>query len=216
MFATHTRSRARPGAVSRRYVRPMSVLFLLMLAGCGERVPDAPEEASAEPQASASEATGGVENRGVDTDNWWDALPRPEWTAFERLDDGEGWFEVYRVRPDVLAIYEPGQFEEVVSYLILGDERALLFDTGLGIGDMGALVTGLTALPVVVLNSHSHYDHIGGNHQFDYLYGPDHPYTRSRMTGLDHEQVKEAVSPGWIWKPLPAGIRSGGLCQSGL
>jgi glyoxylase-like metal-dependent hydrolase (beta-lactamase superfamily II) len=44
------------------------------------------------------------------------------------------WFEVYRIRPGVFAIYEPHQFEEVISYLILGSKRALLFDTGMGIG----------------------------------------------------------------------------------
>jgi glyoxylase-like metal-dependent hydrolase (beta-lactamase superfamily II) len=175
--------------------------MLLLVWGCGERVGDTPDVPADEPEAAE-----GVSNRGADTEDWWDALPRPEWAAFERLDDEEGWFEVYRVWPDVLAIYEPGQFEEVVSYLILGTERALLFDTGLGIGDMGALIDRLTDLPVVVLNSHSHYDHIGGNHQFDFIYGPDHPYTRTRMAGLDHDQVKQAVSPGWIWKPLPAGF----------
>ena len=147
-----------------------------------------------------------VQNRGADKDDWWDALPRPEWSAFERVDDGSGWFEVYRVRPQVLAIYEPGQFEEVISYLILGTERALLFDTGLGIGDMAATVAPLTDLPVVVLNSHSHYDHIGGNHGFDFIYGPDDPYTSGRTAGLSHDQVKDAVAPGWIWKPVPAGF----------
>jgi len=151
-------------------------------------------------------APAGVANRGTNTENWWDALPRPEWSAYQRLDDGSGWFEIYRVQPDVLALYEPGQFEEVISYLILGSERALLFDTGLGIGDMRAAVTPLTALPVVVLNSHSHYDHVGGNHQFDFIYGPDLPYTRANMQGTPHAQVQEFVSPGWIWKPLPAGF----------
>ena len=154
-------------------------------------------------------------NRGANTANWWDALPRPEWGEHERLDDGSGWFEVYRLQPDVLAIYEPGQFEEVISYLLLGTERALLFDTGLGIGDIQAVVAGLTELPVVVLNSHSHYDHIGGNHQFDWIFGPDHPYTRGRTSGLDHEVVKEAVAPGWIWKPLPTGFDPGQFATKG-
>lgn len=191
-------------------LRPFGIsLFLALLlgslAGCSDAEQGEADAPVAAVQNEVEEETG-VENRGADTENWWDALPRPEWAAFERLDDDGGWFEVYQVRPGVLAIYEPGQFEEVVSYLISGEERALLFDTGLGIGDIRSVVNTLTDLPVVVLNSHSHYDHIGGNHQFEFIYGPDHPYTRSRMQGLDHEQVKEAVAPGWIWKPLPAGF----------
>ena len=185
------------------------VLLLLLfvaasISGCsGENDPEAPVQAAEQVDDADEE---GVENRGADTERWWDKLPRPEWAEFERVDDGQGWFEVYRVQPEVLAIYEPGQFEEVVSYLIIGQERALLFDTGLGIGDIRGVVAGLTELPVVVLNSHSHYDHIGGNHQFDFIYGPDHSFTRERMQGLDHEDVAKAVSPGWIWKPLPPGF----------
>ncbi|MFV2090621.1 MAG: MBL fold metallo-hydrolase [Pseudomonadales bacterium] len=170
--------------------------IILIPSACGG-------EFSSENAAGPVSDNESVQNRGAARDNWWDVLPRPEWGAFERLDDGGGWFEVYRVRDDVLAIYEPGQFEEVISYLILGTERALLFDTGLGIGNIRAALTSLTELPVVVLNSHSHYDHVGGNHLFEWIYGADHPYTRSRMKGLDHELVKEGVAPGWIWKVTP-------------
>lgn len=148
----------------------------------------------------------GVDDRGADTERWWDALPRPAWSAFERIAPELVWFEVYRLRPDLYAIYEPGQFEEVISYLILGRDRALLFDTGLGIGDITAAVRAVTELPVWVLNSHSHYDHIGGNHAFERIYGLDLPYTRERTQGLAHDEVAEAVSPGWIWKPTPAGF----------
>jgi len=55
----------------------------------------------------------------------------------------------------------------VISYLILGDERAVLLDTGMGIGDIRAEAERLTDLPVTVVNSHSHYDHVGDNHRFD-------------------------------------------------
>ncbi len=115
-------------------------LLVSPLSGCSD--PAVTETADTHPDGAE-----GVENRGADTDSWWDSLPRPEWEAFERLDEGQGWFEVYRVHPDVLAIYEPGQFEEVISYLILGEDRALLFDTGLGIGDIRAAVNSLTELP---------------------------------------------------------------------
>jgi glyoxylase-like metal-dependent hydrolase (beta-lactamase superfamily II) len=189
----------------------LPLLLCFGLGACGQSPATADSATEGEPPGTASGAPEtvdetGVANRGANTGNWWDALPRPEWSVFERLDDGSGWFEVYRVQPDVLALYEPGQFEEVISYLILGGERALLFDTGLGIGDMRTAVARLTELPVVVLNSHSHYDHVGGNHQFDFIYGPDLPYTRASMEGTPHAQVQEFVSAGWIWKPLPAGF----------
>ena len=147
-----------------------------------------------------------VVNRGGDTARWWDKLPRVEWAAFERLDVGKGWFEIYRIKPHIIALYEPGQFEEVISFLVLGSERALLFDSGMGIGDIRAEVEALTELPVIVLNSHTHYDHTGGNWQFATLWGRDTPYSRERMAGLGHSEVAEAVSEGWIWKPLPPGF----------
>ena len=36
----------------------------------------------------------------------------------------------------VFAIYEPHQAEETISYLIVGEKQALLFDTGMGISDI--------------------------------------------------------------------------------
>jgi hypothetical protein len=78
-------------------------------------------------------------------DNWWDNLPRPEWSAFHRIEQEQDWFEVYRIEDGIFAIYESGQFEEVISFLVTGDDRALLFDTGLGIGDIKRVVQQLTA-----------------------------------------------------------------------
>ena len=82
-----------------------------------------------------------IKNRGEGKDNWWQKLPRSVWGQFERIPQSQDWFEVYRVLPGVFAIYEPGQFDEVISYLIVGTDKALLFDTGLGIGDMKRVVT---------------------------------------------------------------------------
>ncbi len=145
-----------------------------------------------------------VENRGSETQNWWDALPRPEWSQYERITVDDDWFEVYRIIDEVYAIYEPGQFEEVISFLIIGEDRALMFDTGLGIGDIRSVVDELTDLEVIVLNSHTHYDHIGGNHQFETIYAMDTEFTRSRSRdGRPHDLVAEFVGEGWIWKPLP-------------
>ena len=52
------------------------------------------------------------------------------------------------------------------QYLVLGGERALLIDTGMGIGSIREAVERLTALPVTVINTHGHPDHAGGNAEF--------------------------------------------------
>lgn len=150
-----------------------------------------------------------VENRGADKDRWWDALPRAEWAAFERVPQESDWFEVYRVADDVFAIYEPGQFEEVISFLVVGSERALLFDTGLGVGDIRAVVDSLTDRDVVVLNSHTHYDHTGGNHQFGDILAVDTPYSRAHEAGSSPAALAEFLGPGWVWKAFPAGFDAG-------
>lgn len=178
------------------------VVSAAVLAACTRDAPDAPDTVAADNRQ--------VQARGADKDNWWDKLPRPEWAAYEKIEQDQDWFEVYRVADRVFAIYEPGQFEEVMSFLILGDDRALLFDTGLGIGDMRRVVTGLTDLDIVVLNSHTHYDHIGGNHQFDTIYGRDTAYTRQRAAGSEPAAVAGFLREGWVWKALPAGFDAAG------
>ena len=94
---------------------------------------------------------------------WCRPLPRPEYKSLQRILPDDPWFEVYKVVPGVFAIYEPHQAEEVISYLIVGNKQALLFDTGMGIGDIRRVTSKLTSRPVVVLNSHTHNDHVGGN-----------------------------------------------------
>ncbi len=37
---------------------------------------------------------GQVQNRGAGTGNWWDKLPRPEWSKYERVAVDDNWFEV--------------------------------------------------------------------------------------------------------------------------
>lgn len=78
----------------------------------------------------------------------------------------EPWFSVEALAADTFAISEPRHWEEPHSYLLLGSRRALLIDTGLGVGDLGAVVGRLTTLPVLAAVTHAHWDHIGGLHCF--------------------------------------------------
>jgi glyoxylase-like metal-dependent hydrolase (beta-lactamase superfamily II) len=142
---------------------------------------------------------------GTDKPEWCQKLPHPENIALERVLPNEPWFEVYKVAPSVFAIYEPHQSEEVISYLIVGHKQALLFDTGMGIADIRKVVTRLTSRPVVVLNSHTHDDHVGGNWQFDFVYGMDTDFTRANAKGSTTDAQAE-VAPGEICGDLPKGF----------
>src|SRR5580658_3147149 len=115
--------------------------------------------------------------------DWCRALPRPKYKSLERVSISDPWFEVYQPTPKVFAIYEPHQSEEVISYLIVGDKRALLFDTGMGISDLKKLTAELTSLPIVVINSHTHDDHVGDNWEFETVYGMDTDFTRKNAQG---------------------------------
>ena len=67
----------------------------------------------------------------------------------------------------------------VLSYLVLGKERALLIDTGFGISDLKAYVRTLTGLPLMTVNTHVHPDHSGGNAQFGTVYVGEHETERT-------------------------------------
>lgn len=91
------------------------------------------------------------------------------------------WFEIERVADGVYAITEPGHYEYVRSYLVLGIERAALIDTGTGIDDIRREVKRLTDLSVQVILTHSHWDHIGNAHRFSNVALYDHPAERKRL-----------------------------------
>lgn len=183
------------------------LVLILLVAGvaCTDR-PNSADETPVQATQQTIVDNDQVRNRGADKDNWWDKLPRPEWSAYQKIDQDQDWFEVYLIAEGIYAIYEPGQFEEVISFLITGDDKALLFDTGLGIGNMRRVVDQLTDLDVIVLNSHTHYDHIGSNYLFDVIYGTDTEFTQRRAEGSPPDAVADFLQEGWVWKDLPEGF----------
>ncbi len=136
---------------------------------------------------------------------WCRPLPRPEYKTLERVPVNDSWFEVYKVATGVFAIYEPHQSEETISYLIVGDKKAALFDTGMGISDLKKVINELTSLPSVVLNSHTHDDHVGDNWQFDTIYAMDTDFTRKNAKGSRHD-AQEEIAPEQICGNLPKGF----------
>jgi hypothetical protein len=52
-------------------------------------------------------------------DKWWSKLPRPAYKNLKRVPISSEWFEVYLVGRDTYVIYEPGQYEEAISTLVM-------------------------------------------------------------------------------------------------
>lgn len=143
----------------------------------------------------------------VQPENWWENLPRPIYASLEKMGTYQGWFEVYKLSEGTYAIYEPFQFEEAISYLVLGENRGIIIDTGTGIGNIRAVVDQLTDLPVSVVNTHTHYDHVGGNFRFDEIavYGDSRALDRLNE-GVDNARLQRLITEESIWKPLPGGF----------
>ena len=75
---------------------------------------------------------------------------------------------IYWIRENLWAIDEIGR---TIMYLYVGSEKALLLDTGFGLLDLQELVNRLCpGKELVVVNTHAHGDHNGGNGQFECVY----------------------------------------------
>lgn len=76
------------------------------------------------------------------------------------------FFQVESVTEQIYRIKMP----YVCCYLIVGEKKAVLLDTGWGYGDLKAVVESLTDLPVTVILSHGHVDHNGASSQFEEVF----------------------------------------------
>lgn len=75
--------------------------------------------------------------------------------------------EVSKINDDTYCFTESFMGADVYMYLLIGREKALLIDTAYGFTDIKAAVEEITSLPLTVVNTHAHLDHIHGNHFFD-------------------------------------------------
>ena len=143
------------------------------------------------------------------------------------------YVEAYQFRENAWALFEESMdgAGDLWMYAIEGPEKVALIDTGFGVGDLKALVQKLISdpeKPIIVLNTHNHYDHCYGNAQFDECYCsiPELHLMRKKNNahiwdylfneegkGIWTEFDKADVIPFKPWEPI--GVENGHLFDLG-
>jgi hydroxyacylglutathione hydrolase len=116
------------------------------------------------------------------------------------------WFSVKEIFPKVWLIDD---HKAVNIYLIEGQDSSLLVDTGTGAADLSSQVKKLTGKPLIVVNTHGHSDHAGGNYQFRkvYVHPSDSSASRLSATRQSREEAARDMLRGAV--PSPDDIYKG-------
>ena len=112
----------------------------------------------------------------------------------------DDWYAVTRLDEHSFAIAEPRYDQHNVNYLLVGDTRAILFDTGPGVRDIRPVVAALTDRPVTAAFSHLHYDHIAGQPHFESIASLDHPSIRA-LVASDGRFTPSLLQHGGAGRP---------------
>ncbi len=94
------------------------------------------------------------------------------------MSETKNWFEVIKQKDYFYIIRErldevdPRYHTEYSNlFLVKGGDSALLIDTGCGLYPLKPIVSEIIGdLKLIVLNTHSHWDHVCGNHEFGEIY----------------------------------------------
>jgi glyoxylase-like metal-dependent hydrolase (beta-lactamase superfamily II) len=105
------------------------------------------------------------------------------------------WFTIEKIDDTTFAISEYEHWEKVHSFLLLGHEFAVLIDTGLGIDNIKRITDKLTKLPIKVLTTHVHWDHIGSHDKFEeiYVHSADSDWLINGIKGLSIDQIRKDI-----------------------
>jgi glyoxylase-like metal-dependent hydrolase (beta-lactamase superfamily II) len=147
------------------------------------------------------------------TESWNGNLPPSVWSNFKEISIPDDWFKAYQIADNLIVFHEPRHYEETLVNLIIGREKAALIDTGCGIGDLRKVVKAVTDKPIVVINTHTHNDHIGSNSQFDEVAMFDHPLSHHvAEKGVSHHTMQnDILAENLVIKPLPPGFDPNGF-----
>ena len=109
----------------------------------------------------------------------------------EKNNRNSDWFEIRKGDDTVYAFCEHKHAQWVHSFLILGEKRSVLFDTGLGVCNIEEAIGPHLKTPLLVVNSHAHFDHIGNNWRFPEVYGHITDFSEKiAREGVSHEKLE--------------------------
>lgn len=115
------------------------------------------------------------------------------------------------ISPAVTLIDDAG---EATCYLVKGKEKAALIDTANGKENLKEIVRSLTELPLIVVNTHGHCDHVYGNVFFEeaYLHEADLPLMKEHFS---MPQGKECLKRTGLTPCPTKSIRQGDVIDLG-
>lgn len=138
---------------------------------------------------------------------WPGGLPRSGNHKFSTVTAINNWFEIFQINESTFAFSEPHHDEEVFSYLLLGSNQAALIDTGMGVSNIQIEIENITTLPIIVLNTHTHFDHTGDNFRFKDIACFDDCFELENLkNGHSHQFCKAFMQPG-SYRNLPSDFR---------
>ena len=88
-------------------------------------------------------------------------------SELEMHNELDRWFTLEMLDETTYVISEYMHREKTHCYLLIGENKALLIDTGLGVANIKEVVDGITLLPIMVVTTHVHWDHIGSHRFFE-------------------------------------------------
>ena len=111
-------------------------------------------------------------------------------------------YEIIPINENTWRIEERG----VRFFLLTGDEKALLIDSGMTVHNAKEIAESLTDLPVELLNTHADIDHIGSNGEFEAVYmnpaelynyrGKIKPIWDGDVIDLGNRRIRVITQPG--------------------
>ena len=102
----------------------------------------------------------------------------------------------YQLRkPDIIPINDHVWLlddHDAACYVVAGEKQALVIDTSIGLANIREAAESLTDLPLILVNTHGHLDHFGGNWSFEkaYMNLADLELTKEDM---DYPELQEAI-----------------------